>query len=219
MLDWDTISIELQKPLDKAHVKPAKARGPKGDYIEAWHAQAEANRIFGFGAWSQEVMETNCVQQSERTVGSNGDPGWGVSYTARVRVTVAGVIREDFGAGHGIDRDLGQAHESAIKEAVSDAMKRALKSFGNPFGLALYDKTQANVADVAADEARANAEKLISDMAASMETCATLSELSDVFRSAAEMWKAQIGGQFPARLVSVKDKMKAALSAGEEAPF
>lgn len=26
-------------------------------------------------------------------------------------------------------------------------MKRALMTFGNPFGLALYDKTQANVAD------------------------------------------------------------------------
>ena len=36
------------------------------------------------------------------------------------------------------------AHESAIKEAETDAMKRALRSFGNTFGLALYDK---NVAD------------------------------------------------------------------------
>ena len=29
--------------------------------------------------------------------------------------------------------DLGQAHESAIKEAETDAMKRALMTFGNPF--------------------------------------------------------------------------------------
>jgi DNA repair and recombination protein RAD52 len=43
--------------------------------------------------------------------------------------------------------DLGQAHESAIKEAETDAMKRALMTFGNPFGLALYDKEQANVCD------------------------------------------------------------------------
>ena len=33
------------------------------------------------------------------------------------------------------------------KEAETDARKRALMTFGNPFGLALYDKTQANVAD------------------------------------------------------------------------
>ena len=57
------------------------------------------------------------------------------------------VTREGVGAGHGIDVDLGQAHESAIKEAETDAMKRALMTFGNQFGLALYDKTQANVAD------------------------------------------------------------------------
>jgi hypothetical protein len=55
------------------------------------------------------------------------------------------VIREGSGAGHGIDADLGQAHESAIKEAETDAMKRALMTFGNQFGLALYDKQQREV--------------------------------------------------------------------------
>ena len=55
------------------------------------------------------------------------------------------MIREGCGAGHGIDVDLGQAHESALKEAETDAMKRALMTFGNPFGLALYDKRQREV--------------------------------------------------------------------------
>ena len=41
-----------------------------------------------------------------------------------------------------IDADLGQAHESAIKEAETDSMGRALMTLGNPFGLALYDKQQ-----------------------------------------------------------------------------
>ncbi|MFM9102460.1 MAG: Rad52/Rad22 family DNA repair protein [Cyanobium sp.] len=45
----------------------------------------------------------------------------------------------------GFDVDLGQAHESALKEAETDAMKRALMTFGNPFGLALYDKQQREV--------------------------------------------------------------------------
>jgi hypothetical protein len=81
-------------------------------------------------------------------------PGWGVTYTARVRVTVTAggltpLIREGSGAGHGIDVDLGQAHESALKEAETDAMKRALMTFGNPFGLALYDKRQREVSSAA----------------------------------------------------------------------
>jgi len=33
------------------------------------------------------------------------------------------LIREGSGAGYGIDVDLGQAHESAIKEAETDAME------------------------------------------------------------------------------------------------
>jgi hypothetical protein len=57
------------------------------------------------------------------------------------------IVREGCGFGSGIDRDVDQAHESAIKEAESDAMKRALMTFGNAFGLALYDKSQSNVAD------------------------------------------------------------------------
>jgi hypothetical protein len=86
----------------------------------------------------------------ERPVGKQQRPGWGVTYSARVRITVTAgglppIIREGSGAGHGIDVDLGQAHESALKEAETDAMKRALMTFGNPFGLALYDKLQREV--------------------------------------------------------------------------
>ena len=151
-MDWSEVSEELRQPLDSKHVKPPKSFGPKGDYIEAWHAQAEANRIFGFGGWKQEVVDAVCVSQVERGIGKDKKPGWGVTYTAKVRITVDGVIREDFGAGHGYDVDLGMAHESAVKEAVSDAMKRGLKSFGNPFGLALYDKTKSNVVDLEAEK-------------------------------------------------------------------
>lgn len=144
-MDWDRVTAELSKKLDPAHVKPAKSFGPKGDYIEGWHAMAEANRIFGFGGWSYQVIECACVFQGARDIGKDKKPGFGVTYTARVQVTVSGVIRDDFGAGHGYDVDCGLAHESAIKEAVTDALKRALRSFGNPFGLALYDKSRENV--------------------------------------------------------------------------
>lgn len=144
-MDWDKASAELTKKLDPAHVKPAKQFGPKGDYIEGWHAMAEANRIFGHGEWSYSVLPPICVSERPRDIGKNKTPGFGVTYTASVRVTVGGVTREDVGAGHGYDVDCGLAHESAIKEAVTDALKRALRSFGNPFGLALYDKSRENV--------------------------------------------------------------------------
>ncbi len=145
MIDWQKASAELSRKLDPAHIKPAKQFGPKGDYIEGWHAMAEANRIFGYDGWHYAIPECTCVYQGARDIGKDKKPGFGVTYTAKVTVTVGGVTREDFGAGHGYDVDCGLAHESAIKEAVTDALKRALRSFGNPFGLALYDKSRENV--------------------------------------------------------------------------
>lgn len=135
----------LSAPLSRDSVKTRQQSGRNLSYIESWKAISEANRIFGFDGWSRETVEIQRVSEYQRKVGQG--EGWGVTYTAKVRVTVGDVVREGVGAGHGIDRDLGQAHESAIKEAESDAGKRALMTFGNPFGLALYDKEQAEVED------------------------------------------------------------------------
>ncbi len=136
----------LDGPLLRENVKDRNQAGRKVSYIEGWHAIAEANRIFGFDAWTRETVDIRVVAEKPRDIGEKKKPGWGVSYIAKVRVRVGDIVREGVGAGHGIDADLGQAHESAIKEAETDAMKRALMTFGNPFGLALYDKAQANVA-------------------------------------------------------------------------
>ena len=136
---------ELRAPLNREHVKSRSQGGSSVSYIEAYHAENEANRIFGFDAWDRETWP-EVIGEREH------DGKWRVYYRAKVRITVrtpggGTVIREGCGYGSGIDRDIGQAHESALKEAESDAEKRALKTFGNPFGQALYDKSQANVAD------------------------------------------------------------------------
>ena len=140
----------LAAPLDRANVRQREQGRGKVAYLEGWQVIAEANRIFGFDGWQRQTIAVRCVSQAERLIGREQKPGWGVTYTARVRVTVTAggrppLIREGSGAGHGIDVDLGQAHESAIKEAETDAMKRALMTFGNPFGLDLYDKQQRQV--------------------------------------------------------------------------
>ena len=145
----------LSAPLDRANVRQREQGRSRVSYLEGWQVIAEANRIFGFDGWQRQTIAVRCVAQAERLIGARGTsrdqkPGWGVTYTARVRVTVTAggltpLVREGSGAGHGIDVDLGQAHESAIKEAETDAMKRALMTFGNPFGLALYDKAQRQV--------------------------------------------------------------------------
>jgi len=145
----DEQKAALSAPLDKANVKSRSQAGRELSYVEAWHAIAEANRIFGFDCWNRETTELRLLGEPRLT----GDK-YRVGYMAKVRISVvtfngedggATIIREGCGFGSGIDKDPDQAHESALKEAESDAMKRALMTFGNPFGLALYDKTQANV--------------------------------------------------------------------------
>lgn len=134
----------LNAPLDRSAVAERSQSGRTLSYIEGWHAIAEANRIFGFDGWQRETIE---LRQLGEAYQAQGKDTWRVNYLAKVRVTVGDVVREGCGFGQGIDRDVGQAHESALKEAETDAMKRALMTFGNPFGLALYDKSQANVRD------------------------------------------------------------------------
>jgi DNA recombination protein Rad52 len=137
--------------LDRANVRQREQGRGRVSYLEGWQVIAEANRIFGFDGWERCTLISRCVAEHERPIGRDRKSGWGVTYTARVRITVTAghrtLIREGSGAGHGIDADKGLAHESALKEAETDATKRALMTFGNPFGLALYDKQQRQVSN------------------------------------------------------------------------
>jgi hypothetical protein len=153
----------LTAKLDSRHVRTRKQEGLELSYIEGWHAIAEANRIFGFDGWSRETLELRCVWEGSRRTHRGERPA--CAYIAKVRITVraqdgdgaaiALVVREGTGAGHGVGMTLGDAHESAIKEAETDATKRALATFGSPFGLALYDRERREVAVFVEPEADA----------------------------------------------------------------
>ena len=172
----------LAAPLSRSNVKERSQSGRTFSYIEGWKAIEEANRIFGFDGWQRETLETRCVADKTREIGDRKAQGFSVSYIARVRVTVGQIVRDGIGAGHGIGTDLGQAHESAIKEAETDAMKRALMTFGNQFGLALYDKQQTNVEDDAPVKhveplTKANAKDLYKELETEIRACESLGNL------------------------------------------
>lgn len=138
----DDIKKALSADLNRNHVLTRNQAGQTLSYIAAWHAIAEANRIFGFEGWSRETVSMTEVRKAELVDGK-----WRVGFVCKVRVEALGTFRDGTGYGSGIAKDLGDAYESAVKEAESDAMKRALMTFGNPFGLALYDKSHAAVSD------------------------------------------------------------------------
>jgi DNA recombination protein Rad52 len=132
----------LEAKLDTSAVKQRDKSGFKLSYIEGWFAIKEANRIFGFDGWSRQTVYCKEVCRYEYNNKQK------VGYEAKVLITIDGITREGTGHGSGIAKDLFDAIEGAAKEAETDAMKRALMTFGNPFGLALYDKDQADVGTV-----------------------------------------------------------------------
>jgi Rad52/22 family double-strand break repair protein len=142
----DTQVRQLRAKLDGKHVKTRSALGADLHYVEGWHVIAEANRIFGYDAWDRRTLASHCVWSGQS--GAN----YTAAYTAKVRVSVrAGditIVREGSGTGEGKAPTPGQAHELALKGAETDATKRALATFGNPFGLALYDREQLGVRKV-----------------------------------------------------------------------
>jgi DNA recombination protein Rad52 len=133
----------LSGKLPEKHVRTREQRGVTLSYIEGWHAIDEANRIFGFDGWDRETVSSECLWQDLRS--SPKSCAYAVRVRIRVRAGDTVVIRDGSGVGHGIGPTVGEAHESALKEAETDATKRALTTFGNLFGLALYDKAQNGV--------------------------------------------------------------------------
>lgn len=138
--------VELKKPLDPKHVKaPTGGFGPKGDYIEGWLVINELNRIFGFDGWSYTIdLSRDSLDKAD------GKDQWQAAYTCICTLRVGEVTRQDVGFGSGFAKQIGDAIEGATKEAATDALKRAARTFGNAFGLALYDKSRANVCAPAA---------------------------------------------------------------------
>lgn len=137
MTSFTTEQIEmLKKPIDPSRVqRRAGFRGQQFEYLPIHDIVETANRIFGFGGWQREIRRLEKVYQEET------EGVYSVGYLCEYRVRVGEVVHEDVGFGSSSNQpDLAQAHEMAVKGAVSDAIKRCFRVFGDQFGLSLYKK-------------------------------------------------------------------------------
>lgn len=127
----------LKRNVNQQYIRTRIGNGRELSYIQGAHAISEANRIFGFDGWDRETVESRCVMSRE-TRGV-----FLVVYIAKSRITVrtdgGAIIREGQGSGEAKASSPGEAHDLALKIAETDATKRALATFGKPFGLALYN--------------------------------------------------------------------------------
>lgn len=132
---------KLVAKLDRRHVRRRTVEGKAIDYIEGWFVIAQANAIFGFDGWDRQTIHMERIFEQNRFQETH------CAYSARVRIQIkAGenlVTREGSGFGEASAGSRAHAHERALKAAETDATKRALVTFGNRFGLSLYDKDQA----------------------------------------------------------------------------
>ncbi|QKF78234.1 Rad52/Rad22 family DNA repair protein [Arcobacter defluvii] len=133
----------LNKELDSNRIKTREKGNVSLSYIEGFDVIETANIIFGYGNWSYLISSLNQVSQEQ-----NHNQNFVVCYKAVVKLIIKdenhtkSISRQDVGFGNGVAKTLADAHENAGKEAVTDALKRAMRSFGNQFGNSLYDKTR-----------------------------------------------------------------------------
>ena len=163
-LAWDGLSPAvtqaLGQPLDSELVSQRRGRGNKSfDYLEGHAVIDQANRIFGFGGWGYELVGEVTLRRIETVDTQTGEVKVSLGYSAPVKVTVAGALpRTDIGV-HPVTEDNFDGHDTAMKGAVTDGMKRAFRSFGVQFGNGFYGDQPAASApkpERAPTQARAN---------------------------------------------------------------
>ena len=136
----------LNKELDSSRIKTREKGNVSLSYIEGFDVIDTANLIFGYGNWSYLISKLEQVSQEQ-----NHNQNFVVCYKAVVKLIIKdenhgkSISRQDVGFGTGVSKTLADAYENAGKEAVTDGLKRTLRSFGNQFGNSLYDKSRNHV--------------------------------------------------------------------------
>ncbi|KAI0100192.1 hypothetical protein GGR51DRAFT_551674 [Nemania sp. FL0031] len=134
-----TLQARLEKQLGPEYLSARSGpSGQKVHYIAAEKCIALANEVFGFNGWSSSIqnIQVDFVDENPQTLKIS------LGLSVIVRVTLRdGTFHEDIGYGH-IENCKGKAaaFEKAKKEGTTDALKRALRNFGNVLGNCIYDK-------------------------------------------------------------------------------
>lgn len=140
----EKIQSDLDKKIPASVIESRDGGGGRQlSYLSGFYVTARLNAIFGSLGWSKEVIE---IKEIQNKVTRAGKEQVFPAYLAKVRLTIHAatpIIKE--GYGYGSDKSGLNAHELAIKEAVTDATKVAAKDLGMSLGLALYDKEQEYV--------------------------------------------------------------------------
>lgn len=143
MLEQEQI-LALNQKLDMSLVEHRKGSWNKETksynmlaYITGKTAIDTANLIFGYGNWGYKIISQGRDEISDE----KKESGIATIYTCNIELSVKGCEFTFPGDGLGeVTSNNFQGHNKARKEASTDALKRALRHFGQRFGLSLYDE-------------------------------------------------------------------------------
>lgn len=109
-------------------------------YVEGWTVISLANQIFGFDGWSSQIIKMEIDYCDVM------DAKWNIGISCIVRISLKdGTHKEDVGFGSSENQKRkSDAFEKAKKESATDALKRALRQYGNSLGNCCYDKDFIN---------------------------------------------------------------------------
>jgi len=130
----------LSYNLEESRIKTIDKAGMSFKYLETYDVINVANTIFNY-MWDYTITR---LEEVARETNQNGNHV--ITFSAIVKVKIYDaqrnfIEREDTGVGTGTARTVGDAIDNASKSAVSDSLKRSLRSFGGQFGNNLYSKT------------------------------------------------------------------------------
>lgn len=119
-------------------------------HLEAWDVRRQLIRIFGFEGFTVETLSLELAhergEQRKKKNSNDTYTAWTIVYRAQVRLTVRDVngqpiaVFEDAAAGDAVNQpSVGDAHDLAMKTALSQALKRCAVNLGDQFGLSLYN--------------------------------------------------------------------------------
>jgi recombination DNA repair RAD52 pathway protein len=145
----------LMSDIHPSRVASRSQGGVSLSYVEAYEIKAMLIRIFGFGGFSTEVIESKIIdirddgRQGVYTTGEKAGKHKTpyVMAQATVRLTIFGIgpqgqdaVYTETSIGTNDGYTIGDVADNAIKSAASDALKRCASFLGTQFGLGLYNK-------------------------------------------------------------------------------
>lgn len=141
---------QLDADIPREAVEERDGGGRKLSYLSGAYVINRLNEVIGQGKWSYKTYALTKVFEGQ--VEQRSGSVFATSYTAMVELTASIdgqlVAFLDVGYGDGTDRaNPGKAHELAVKEAVTDGIKRAAKNLGRSMGLGLYFKGGEYIAE------------------------------------------------------------------------